>query len=141
MTRQEGQLFTLSRDELVHRARQGDQQAADELIRRGRDPKTGLKTSGLGASIGKAVANPRRRRTKRYGSLPARGHALGALRRDGMMEIEFKGERTTPDGPVYVYEAFDSWTLGRGGIQRMLVTVGRMNGSDRLEIRQTPISR
>ena len=51
-------LFKVGRAELVRRSRQGDEEAAQELRRRGRDPHTGLKTSGLGARIGKAVSNP-----------------------------------------------------------------------------------
>jgi hypothetical protein len=53
--------FKVGRDELVQMSRQGDEEAAAELIARGRDPQTGLKTSGLGARIGKAVKNPRAR--------------------------------------------------------------------------------
>lgn len=51
-------LFKIGRAELVLRSRQGDQAAAQELLRRGRDLQTGLKTSGLGSRIGKAVSNP-----------------------------------------------------------------------------------
>lgn len=51
--------FKVGRDELVQMSRQGDEEAAAELIARGRDPQTGLKTSGLGARIGKAVKNPK----------------------------------------------------------------------------------
>lgn len=53
--------FKVGRDELVQMSRQGDEEAAAELIARGRDPQTGMKTSGLGARIGKAVKNPRAR--------------------------------------------------------------------------------
>lgn len=57
--RRENKFFKTSRDELVALSRQGDEEAAAELIHRGRDPQTGLKTRGLGARIGKAVNNPR----------------------------------------------------------------------------------
>lgn len=56
--------FKVGRDELVQMSRQGDEEAAAELIARGRDPQTGLKTSGLGARIGKAVKNPRPKRSR-----------------------------------------------------------------------------
>ena len=59
--RRENKFFKTSRDELVALSRSGDEEAAAELIHRGRDPQTGLKTRGLGARIGKAVKNPRSR--------------------------------------------------------------------------------
>jgi len=54
----ENPLFKIGRADLVLRCREGDKAAAQELLRRGRDPQTGLKTGGLGSRIGKAVSNP-----------------------------------------------------------------------------------
>jgi hypothetical protein len=55
-------LFGFGREELVKRSRAGDQAAAAELVRRGRDPLTGADNrGGLRSRFSKAVANPRRR--------------------------------------------------------------------------------
>jgi uncharacterized protein YjbI with pentapeptide repeats len=55
-------LFGFGREELVKRSRAGDQAAAAELVRRGRDPLTGADNrGGLRSRLSKAVANPRRR--------------------------------------------------------------------------------
>jgi hypothetical protein len=78
-----------------------------------------------------AMALMKRNPMKKYGSLPPRGQADQAVRDDGFTAIDFVRSVTGPAGPVYAYTA-----TNRG--QSVIVNVGRLNKTDRLDITYAP---
>jgi hypothetical protein len=84
------------------------------------------------------AANPSDR-YDRYGSLPERGQAEAAIRDAGFYVFEYDKKGTVPGlGPVLAYTARDVSSAGAKTSYR--INVGRLKGTDQLEVRTIRMS-